>query len=281
MSIISTNEEYKLKCRTPIAVLSIISLICQLLRCSSYFLKYDIIENGSSFLESTFELTTNFPSLKSTFYMLLEIIPILLFLFYILKLYRNTKSSVIVSAVFGIMAFYETLSLMGTIYYYYYYIVTLPKETNGVVYDFPIEYCVEKCFCIVFFILAVISALRDFKRKKVFILIASSIAIVLSRQSALSFIFSIDYFLRTKQYLYLVTNPASFIAEITLGLALFVFALKNDIPAVIKKSVSKSIADTAATRTEQELKSLNDRRNEGLITEEEYTAQRAEIISRL
>lgn len=279
MSIISTSEEHKLKCRTPIAVLSIISLICTAINCIRYFLYYELIENGSSFLESTFELTTNFPSLKNTFYMFLEIIPIILFVFYILKLYRNTKSSVIVSAVFGIMAFYETLSLTSTVYDY---IVTLPKETNGVVYDFPIEYCVEKCFCIVFFILAIISALRDFKRKKVFILIASSIAIVLSMQSALiSFNFSIDYFLRTKQYLYFVTNPASFIADITLGLALFIFALKNNIPAVIKKSVSKSIADTAATRTEQELKALVERRKAGLITAEEYAVQRAAIINRL
>lgn len=279
MSIISTNEEYKLKCRTPIAVLSIISLICTVISFSGSFLKYDIIESGSSFLESTFELTTNFPSLKSTFYMLLEIIPILLFLFYILKLYRNTKSSVIVSAVFGIMAFYETLSLISTIYYY---IVTLPQETNGATYTLPIEVCVEKCFYIVLFSLASIIVLTNFKRKKVLVSIAS-IVIVLSGLGELNgFVrISIDYYLRTKQYLYLVTNPASFIAKFTLGLALFVFALKNDIPAVIKKSVSKNIADTAATRTEQELKALVDRRKAGLITAEEYAVQRAAIIKRL
>lgn len=279
MSIISTNEEYKLKCRTPIAVLSIISLICTVISFSGSFFKYDIIESGSSFLESTFELTTNFPSLKSTFYMLLEIIPILLFLFYILKLYRNTKSSVIVSAVFGIMAFYETLSLISTIYYY---IVTLPQETNGATYTLPIEVCVEKCFYIVLFSLASIIVLTNFKRKKVLVSIAS-IVIVLSGLGELNgFVrISIDYYLRTKQYLYLVTNPASFIAKFTLGLALFIFALKNDIPAVIKKSVSKNIADTAATRTEQELKALVDRRKAGLITAEEYAVQRAAIIKRL
>ncbi len=279
MSIISTNEEYKLKCRTPIAVLSIILLICTVISFSGSFFKYDIIESGSSFLESTFELTTNFPSLKSTFYMLLEIIPILLFLFYILKLYRNTKSSVIVSAVFGIMAFYETLSLISTIYYY---IVTLPQETNGATYTLPIEVCVKKCFYIVLFSLASIIVLTNFKRKKVLVSIAS-IVIVLSGLGELNgFVrISIDYYLRTKQYLYLVTNPASFIAKFTLGLALFIFALKNDIPAVIKKSVSKNIADTAATRTEQELKVLVDRRKAGLITAEEYAVQRAAIIKRL
>lgn len=111
----------------------------------------------------------------------------------------------------------------------------------------------------------------------------ASIVIVLSGLGELNgFVrISIDYYLRTKQYLYLVTNPASFIAKFTLGLALFVFALKNDIPAVIKKSVSKNIADTAATRTEQELKALVDRRKAGLITAEEYAVQRAAIIKRL
>lgn len=279
MSIISTNEEYKLKCRTLIAVLSVISLICTVISCSRRFLGYDIIENGISFWESTFKLTTNFPSLKDTFYMLLEIIPILLFLFYILKLHSNTKISIVVSVIFGIRFFYEARSLISTIYYY---IVTLPQETNGATYTLPIEVCVEKCFYIVLFSLASIIVLTNFKRKKVLVSIAS-IVIVLSGLGELNGFVrtSIDYYLRTKQYLYLVTNPAYFIAEITLGLALFIFALKNDIPAVIKKSVSKNIADTAVTLTEQELKGLNDRRNAGLITEEEYTAQRAEIISRL
>lgn len=279
MSIISTNEEYKLKCRTLIAVLSVISLICTVISCSRRFLGYDIIENGISFWESTFKLTTNFPSLKDTFYMLLEIIPILLFLFYILKLHSNTKISIVVSVIFGIRFFYETRSLISTIYYY---VVTLPQETNEATYTLPIEVCVEKCFYIVLFSLASIIVLTNFKRKKVLVSIAS-IVIVLSGLGELNGFVrtSIDYYLRTKQYLYLVTNPAYFIAEITLGLALFIFALKNDIPAVIKKSVSKNIADTAVTLTEQELKFLNDRRNAGFITEEEYTAQRAEIISRL
>ena len=82
-------------------------------------------------------------------------------------------------------------------------------------------------------------------------------------------------------YLYLFTSPMSVIGSSTLYIALLLFALKNKIPSVLALSPEKEKARAEKMNPEQTLKLLKDKLDLDMITEEEYQAQRADIISKL
>ena len=69
------------------------------------------------------------------------------------------------------------------------------------------------------------------------------------------------------------------IASILLYMALLLFGLKNKIPSFISRKTKK--IGIEKTNPEQALKLLKNKFELDMITEEEYQAQRAEIISKL
>ena len=79
-------------------------------------------------------------------------------------------------------------------------------------------------------------------------------------------------------YLYLFTKPMGIIGTAALYIALLLFGLNNRIPALVYLSPKKK---KEKMTPEQSLRLLKDKLDFGMITEEEYQAQRAEIISKL
>jgi hypothetical protein len=71
------------------------------------------------------------------------------------------------------------------------------------------------------------------------------------------------------------------IGTAALYIALLLFGLNNRIPALVSLSPEKERQKTEKMTPEQSLRFLKDKLDLGMITEEEYQTQRAEIISKL
>lgn len=275
MNQIVFTEERKLKCRIPIVVLSVISLICTVLGCATYFISHGYFRIDGSY-ES--ELITKFPSADGIFSMVCSLIVAILLVLYILKLYKSSKSAFIVPLCLLTMAIRKITAFIKNISYYKDNTVFDRESVNMLLIR-------NNVFTVIILGTAILSIIGLFKAfsNRPFI-IAAAITEIIDKSLQLFGIFSMyisgvinSNFSDT----ILLLDIISYIGSITLFVALLLFILKSPIPALTAKANQKEIVNAEGINTEQELRTLNNRRNAGLITEEEYMAQRAEIISRL
>ena len=120
------------------------------------------------------------------------------------------------------------------------------------------------------FTLSIIGMLTDFK-KNTFIRIAMLIYLLFEA------FFLVNLFLRREFLIF--ESPISLIGDTLLYITLLLFATKNRIPKLISVSAKKKNAES--TNPEQALKVLKYKLDFGMITDEEYQAQRVESISKL
>lgn len=256
-SLVKKNKS--LKCGFVIRLLSIIALVCTALSSVSYFFYYDSDKiNG----EWVYELTFRFPYFMNLISLLLSIAPFVLFVLYIFKYHNKLKATVLVPIIFGVLAFEILFNfLTGSSRFYY-----------GMIF------ALIQLLVLVACILALISALKGFN-KKIYVIIAMSVCLLFEALTLVSVFSMMDWYIEDSMYLYIFTSPLSIIGSISFYVALLLFATKNRIPAIIAVSAKKKNAESI--NPEQALRVLKDKLDFGMITEEEYQAQRAEIISKL
>ena len=253
----------KIKCNSPITILGFISLICTVFSCITYFLYYDYnyVKGGNSY----YELAFDFPSIISILFLLLDLAPCVLLLLYIMKFHGQYKGTVLYPIVCGLIAGYPLLSTIWNVVrgYSLYWL------------DILISLAI-----IVPFTLLTINATKGLN-KKVYTIVATSIGLVLQLLSVISIFNSMYRYIEYEMYLYLFTNPMGIIGTAALYIALLLFGLNNRIPALVSLSPEKERQKTEKMTPEQSLRFLKDKLDLGMITEEEYQTQRAEIISKL
>lgn len=252
----------KIKCNSPITILGFISLICTVFSCITYFLYYDYnyVKGGNSY----YELAFDFPSIISILFLLLDLAPCVLLLLYIMKFHGQYKGTVLYPIVCGLIAGYPLLYTIWNVVryglYWLYILISLP--------------------IIVPFTLLTINATKGLN-KKVYTIVATSIGLVLQLLFVISIFNSMDWYIEYEMYLYLFTNLMGIIGTAALYIALLLFGLNNRIPALVSLSPEKERQKTEKMTPEQSLRFLKDKLDLGMITEEEYQAQRADIISKL
>lgn len=256
-----------LKCGTAIKLLSIIALVFTVLSHISYFFYYSSKKiNG----EWVYELTFRFPHFTSLISLLVSIAPFVLFVIYVFRFHNELKATVLIPIILGLFPLEILISfLFGGVSYGIWLIIDL----------LIFGACV----------LAVISALKGFN-KKLFVIIPMSLCLLCNVLSIIS-VFSrmyyymeyIDYmeYMEYSMYFYVFTHSISIIGSTLLYVSLLLFGVKNKIPSIIALSSERERARTEKMNPEQALKLLKDKLDLGMITEEEYQAQRAEIISKL
>ena len=264
-NIITTQKNKSFKCGSAIKVLSIIALICTILNRISYFFYYD-----------DFRLTFRFPNIYSLISVLLTITPVILLVLYIFKFHSKLKATVLVPIIFVFFGLESIFNLMYGIRYdrFGYDLFDFRLSEIGHIFDWAILVCS---------ILTVISALKGFN-KKAFIIISMPICLLyeIIPLIILSESFQImKYYINSSRYLYVFTSPMRIIGAISLYSALLLFGLKNKIPPVLTLLPKKEKARVEKMKPEQALKLLKEKLDLDMITEEEYQAQRAEIISKL
>lgn len=220
------------------------------------------------------EISFFFPPIIYLISLILNISPYVLLVLYLKKFQNELKATIIVPVIFGLLGLLEILGFIGIvrpvyIYYYYYY-------SYGVA---VLTFIIDIAF-IISCILSTISALKGLT-KKVFVLISMSIGVIgeiISLISAFSFV---RYCGMLGGYIMLIGTFAEIISAILLYITLGFFSIKYKIPAILAISPEKEKKTSENMSPEQALKLLNDKLELGMITEEEYQTQRADIISKL
>jgi uncharacterized membrane protein len=192
---------------------------------------------------------------------LISIAPFILFVIYIFRFHNELKATVLIPIIFGLFSLEILISfLFGGGRHVIFLIIDL----------LIFGACV----------LTLISALKGFN-KKLFIIISMSLCLLYNALSIISVFSIMDYYIEESMYLYVFTSPLSIIGSTLLYISLLLFGVKNKIPSIIALSPEKERARAEKMNPEQALKLLKDKLDLGMITEEEYQAQRAEIISKL
>ena len=130
------------------------------------------------------------------------------------------------------------------------------------------------------FSLATLSALKGFSKKH-FPIIALSVGLVTQAYNVFNFIKAITGYVEDSMYFYLFTRPMRIIGFTSLFIALLLFVLNNKTLPISNISSKTEKINVDKMNPEQALRLLNNKLNQGMITEEEYQVQRAEIISKL
>lgn len=164
---------------------------------------------------------------------------------YVLCFYNKSSATVFVPLTFGFIAF---KGIMGIFYGFY-----------GGWWSLIVN-----LFMAASFILVTIDAFKGLS-KKVFLIIAVVVG-------SLATIFSIYYVS--------FDTIISTVGSVLLYVSLLLFGLNNTIPVIINKTPANAVTDNDLS-AEDQLRSLKDRYEQGLITEEEYQSQRSDIIKNL
>lgn len=247
------DRQRVLKGKTPITVLALIALLCTVLSSITDFAFY-----------SNDELTFKF-SFLSLISLALTLAPQVLLILYVVKFFKEFKATIVVPIIFGWVAASHLLS----------FIIAFVFD-----YGLNVINLIMNLIAMVTFTLATISALKGLSNK-VFIIVPTALSLASSALSLISLFSTFELYARRGYTLYLFTQPVSIIASVTFNIALLLFGLKNRIPAILAVSPEKEKKNAEKMTPEQSLRLLKDKLDLGMITEEEYQAQRADIISKL
>jgi uncharacterized membrane protein len=251
------DKQIQLRYKSQIVILSIVALVFKVLSSISYFATYE------GYWKHECELSFQFPNIIQLFSLVLGVLPYILLVIYVQKFHKEFKATVVIPVIFASIAIVPLLSLISNIINGYGF--------SGIIINLitPIT-----------FSLGTISALKGLSNKT-FIVIPTVAGLVLNLLSLIGTFFNFSYYISYSMFLYIFTVPASIIASSALYVALLIFGLKNRIPTILSVSPEEEKKNAEKTTPEQALKILKDKFELGMITEEEYQAQRAEIISKL
>lgn len=244
-----TEKHRKLYYKTPIVILTIISLFFKFFRFLSRILLGDPI------------------TIYSLVFLLLDVVSRIILLVYIFAFFKKFKATILVPIIFALLALSPLLSLINTIEIYsrYDFLVSWYRITSLVT---PlVTYIVQ----FIAFSLATISALKGLSNK-ILIVIPIGLLLLFDLESFVSF------FRYGESNLQILSNE---IASVAFNVALLLFGLKNRMPSVFSITSEKEKKKAGKLSPEQSLKLLKEELDLGMITEEEYQSQRSEIISKL
>lgn len=257
-SNISIKRTPTLKCGVAIKLLSIIALVCAVLSHISDFFYYDVEYINGEWVYKN-ELMFRFLDFVPLIFLLASIAPFILFVIYIFRFHNELKATVLIPIVFGLLPISFLIGYTCNLLFVHYLFVLL---------------------IFVACVLAVISILKGFN-KKLFVIIPMSLCLLYKVLSIINFFQKLDWYIECSTYLYVFTYPLDIIGSTLLCISLLLFGVKNKIPPIIALSPEKERARVEKMNPERALKLLRYKFDLGMITEEEYQAQRAEIISKL
>ncbi len=248
-----------IKLKRQIIILSIISLACKIIGQFMMSLQAEYWNSGIYFVgygHGGFQILIN----------IIVLSPYILFLIYIIKLHNHPQIALIFASV---LIFSKAFTL----------IINFADTPSEFIFLELIRYFILNIPGVVASCLIVISAINGFD-KKWYIVTAVIIRFVLSGISLLSLSFNLAVFYEDLP-LYIVPQLMFLSGAVTFNAALLLFGLNNRIIPMVSRSPAKERARIAKMPPEQALVYLNEKLDLGLVTEEEYQAQRAEAISRL
>lgn len=259
----TVSEKRTLNNEKQIKILALVALICTSINCLDYFINYRFTPYTYSY-----ELIFGFPNFYSFISLIFEVAPCMLLTLYVFKYRSKVKAPVLVPVLFAVIAVSNIFDSINLIYIY-----------SGSIVKSILAICC--LLAAIFFILSTLYALQILHNRK-FIFVASA-AGFLSQ-----FLWLCHSIIRWR-YLYFMPVTGIKILFWTMDVvggcalycAILIFGLKNDMPKVRFSSAKFGGAKAKEMTPEMALTVLKDKLELGIITEEEYKAQRAQIIEKL
>lgn len=238
-------NEKNMKIKVPMLALSLVSL---------------------AFIALCFVIDTIFlkSGLKAVIYDIYILVPPVLVMLYVLRLHKSTKAKFVMSLIFALIAATPVC---------YSIVFGLDSLIHGV-NNFRTLFAVT----VIAFLLATISVAKGFSEKILAIAITAGLLV-----ECANLIFNVPIikgFLYDDSHMRLIALLWLFepLGRITLYVAFLLFSLKGKRVSDFVLPPDKAIEDMSP---EQALKALKEKFEQGVISEEEYSAKRAEIINKL
>ena len=272
----SLKAQGTLKCKKTLMILSSVSLICIIISSiQNFFTQYVYPYENGTYYKETVIIPQNILSVLT---LLLKLAPAVLLVLYVFWLHKKAKSKIIIPIILGAISLYFPLYYLNE-YMMYWYVNWFDIEElihyfiNRLGSDFPIP--LLHVFITITFALSIISALKGLTNK-VMLIIATALGLAAELFRFIGIIRDMDFFLHYQLYLAIFLVICEIIGFILLYISILLFGLKNRPPAKEKeRSKRKPLSP------EKELRALNEKLELGIITQEEYQSQRAEIIRML
>ena len=264
MNQLTENSQIKIKYNTQIVAIVIGGLILSII---TFPVMFTVYSKGIG--EEVYKLIFNFPDIFNLITNVLSILMDVLLLLYFAKLHKAAKWNIIIPVYFAYYAVlnvvYMVINIINAFEYSYY--------TEYLhVFLFSIVTCVINVLANVLVVIGVLNGLNN----KQFLLPYSVIRAISILWSIIQYFSNLQARINDGIYLYIITDFIGLICTVAFLVAILLFFLNNRIPAILPKSKK-----TEKLSPEQALILIKDKLELGIITEEEYQAQRAEIINNL
>ena len=263
-----------LRLRIPIIIFSLHALYFSLIQFAYLFLR-DYNNNNSNY--GKWKVVFDFPtSLLDLLWMLIYIIPCIpciLLAAYVLFLYKNPKSSVILSTVFFLIAFEPVYEYIVNAIYSLLFGYRMPGifSRDFILFYFPL---------MLSFTFTGISTLKGLRRK--FIpMTAITIGFIYVINWFVYQTSFIEYCIKKEQYLYITSELSIPLGTFLLLVALLLFVLRNRVVPIFTHQHKKQLKKISKMTPEHALKALKENFELGIISEEEYQNRRTEILEKL
>lgn len=267
--------ERKMKCKVPVVILTVMALVFAVLSFAFDFFDLTIIKTGEE-VSCEWETATHYFTVY--IFNAINIITPVLLLVYALAGFSKIKMTSLATVAFAMKMIYWFMSLLAEVVFladnYGFEDVDMWRSYSVII--------VQDVFFSVMWILPVICSMTGLRKKAgvCIILILEFILVGLSFLSWLSFIadFIFDSFIHGSYYGVFgsLSNQAYFLL---FDIGLFLFALTNRIPAIIKTDSKRR--RELKMKPEKALNYLFEIYSFGEITEEEYVQRRFEVLNRI
>lgn len=250
------------RCKKPVVILSLVALGAYILYCISCCFSYNMDHI----------LVFRLPSLLDTLFLLIALASYVLLVLSVLRFHGKPYTSILYTVIYASFILSGAWDLGNFIY------LNVIQFGQSLLGYYILRELIFTLIPIASFAVALIGALKGFSNKVLVIV-------------PFVFIFLFDLYSIISMFLNIITNNHSIllyyncpalvmrIAKSLLHIALFLFALLNKLPPLLRGKEADRI--TRNLPPEQALALLQEKFELGILTEEEYKRQRAEIIDKL
>ncbi len=256
----STMDNVKLK--KPITILSFIAVVCTIITFSLNLVNFD----------TNIPVEFNFSSIIYLIRTILSMGAALILFLFITKFHKQNNTTILYPIVSSLIALDYFLMFIQL-----FFAISLNYTVDTLTI---VLYVIVYLPAIIAFILLTINALQGLT-KKVFTIIACSLGLTFNLFGIISFCSNLKLYLQSDSYTGIFANLFLILGAMMLYISLLLFGLKNTLPCIVKPKIKDDKTLIESISSEEELLMLQEKFNQGLISTEEYTRQRTDIINKI
>jgi len=250
------------RCKKPVVILSLVALGAYILYCISCCFSYNMDHI----------LVFRLPSLLDTLFLLIALASYVLLVLSVLRFHGKPYTPILYTVIYASFILSGAWNLGNFIY------LNVIQFGQSLLGYYILRELIIAVIRIASIVIALLGALKGFSNK-ILVILPFVFLFLFDLYFVTNYARSIIANSHTVMLYYNFSALVKYIAEILLHIALFLFALLNKLPPLLRGKEADRI--TRNLPPEQALALLQEKFELGILTEEEYKRQRAEIIDKL